>query len=77
MSRAYSNAARQSASSFFIVTTPQLSGVIPASRYLSASALRSAGESFIGRWTSLIETYETPTRWMAAMAASGFMPRRL
>jgi hypothetical protein len=55
MSRAYSNAARHSASSFFMVTTPQLSSVMPACLNFSTTAFRSSVDDFSGRWMSLIE----------------------
>ena len=69
-SRAYSNALRSWDSSSVMPTTPQLSGVMPASWNCFTTALRSSAVLLSGKWASLIETYFTPTRWTPWMAAS-------
>src|SRR6266849_3996442 len=69
-SRAYSKAARILLSSLGREITPQLSGVMPASRNFCPTAFRSAGALFRGRWESLIETYRSPTRWIPRIVFS-------
>ncbi len=76
-SRAYSNARRAEASSFFRLMLPQLNGVMPASRKLLATAFRSSVVLLRGRWKSFTDTYRSATRLIALIVTSSGSRRKL